>query len=144
MELPTGDAAVGFGNDGMDFALGAVGEWRLSTFAVTLHGEHTFVHTPDSVRRAGLEYADVTSGGVGLEMALTQATAALLQVEVDRSVLRNMPDVHLHRNQFLLWIGLRSRLTDSLAIEFVFGEDLTDDVSPDFTAFLGFTLDLGR
>jgi hypothetical protein len=144
VELPTGNAKDGMGNGGFDFALGVVGEVWMGSIALSAHAEYTLTHTPNQARAVGVDYADVGSGGVGLEIALAADTAFLLQLEVDQSVLRNLNDVNTDGTHVMLWLGLRSRLSEDLSMEFSFGEDMTHEVSPDFTVFLGFRLDVGR
>jgi Protein of unknown function (DUF3187) len=138
VEFPTGDAEDGTGNGGFDFALGAVGEILLGPLNLTAHGEYTFAHTPDRASDAGVDFGDVASGGVGIETALTVDTTFLAQIEIDQSVLRNLTNVNTDATHVMLWLGFRSRLGSDLSVEVGFAEDLTSEVSPDFTAFLAF------
>jgi hypothetical protein len=143
LELPTGDQRAGYGNGGLDFALGVVGELGCGPLALTSHVGRSFVHTPDRAREAGLSYADSTSFGVGLELALTADTAAIAQVEMEQTALRRLIGVHTESDHWLLWVGLRTRLSDALSIELSFGEDLTLNGPPDFTAHLGLRTSFG-
>ena len=143
IELPTGDEDDGFGNGGVDVSLGAVGEVHRGPFSVTAHFEHTWVHTPDRAKQIGFEYADVTSGGIAIEAAMTHDTAAIVQYEVDKSVLRHLKGVNTDDDQSMLWVGFRTRCTEDLSVEISFGEDLSINGPPDFSAYLGFRLAVG-
>jgi len=137
VELPVGDEDAGFGNGEFDFALGGVGEWRGERLGVHAFLQHTWAGTPRRARAAGLSYADVTSGGVGLEAALGADTSALLQTEWETSTLRDLGFDRVDDPQWLLWVGLRQRLWKSLFGEVALGEDLSEFVAPDFSVFVG-------
>lgn len=137
LELPTGDADRGYGNEGVDFAVGGLASFRCGAWAFSAHLEQAFVHTPDLAEAAGIEYGDNLSLGFGVEAYLSGCTALLVQVERDQPLLRNLTGVRNDEDQWLLWTGLRTRLDPSWALELTFGEDLTQEGPPDFTAFLG-------
>ncbi len=136
VELPTGDQDRGFGNGELDWAVGLVGEWRVETFAVTGHVQHTFAGTPDQARAVGFGVRDVTTFGLGLELPLTSALTGLVQTEVETSTLRALNFERVAREQWLLWMGARARLAEDWYLELALGEDLRGFVSPDFTAWL--------
>lgn len=136
VELPTGDDKRGFGNGEVDWALGAVGEWRLPGLSVTGHLQHTWAGTPDQARAAGLEFRNVTSFGLGVEWPVTGGLTALVQTEVETSTLRGLHFDRVSRNQWLLWVGGRGRLATHWFLEVAVGEDLRGFVSPDFSAWL--------
>ena len=45
--------------------------------------------------------------------------------------------------QWTIWFGVRHHFTERFAMEVGFGEDLSTDGPPDFTAWLAFVFDLG-
>ena len=113
---------------------------KIYGIALTGHVDYTIAHTPDRAKAAGVDFGNVLSAGVGLEGALTLDTTALVMVESDQSVLRNLDGVNTDEAHQMLWIGFRHRWSPDLDIELGFGEDLSRDGPPDFTAFLGFRL----
>jgi hypothetical protein len=137
IELPTGDQDAGFGNGGVDHAVGAVAEWRPGPLTVHAHVGHTWVHTPDRSRSAGLGFADVGTRGLGVSVPLGDGFAALMQVEWEASTLRNLGLDRASRDQVLLWFGVRSRLGARLHLELALGEDLSGFVAPDFSLYAG-------
>lgn len=137
LELPTGDQQSGYGNGGIDYAVGALGEISWGPLALSAHIAHTTIATPDRARKAGLVYRDGISSGFGLEAALARDLSLLVQVEMDQCVLRNLRDVHTESDQWLLWVGFRTHISDDLELELSFGEDLTLNAAPDFTVFMG-------
>ena len=142
VELPTGDQDEGYGNGGLDIALGVVGQVRLGPVALAAHLGQTFVSTPDRARQAGVDYRDVRTFGASIEAALTPSTAAIVQVDMSQMASRGVRSVNIDSDQWLLWVGLRSRWTENLTVEFSFGEDLTLNGPPDFTVHLGCELRL--
>jgi len=142
-ELPTGNQERGFGSGGFDWSLGMVGEYRYEAWSFTAHAQHTFVHTPDPADRAGLDFRDVTSAGVGAETALAEHTFLLMQILFDTSTLRQLDFDRVSDPQWTLWFGLRHHMGERFAVEVGFGEDLSTDGPPDFTAWLAFIFELG-
>ena len=142
-ELPTGNQERGFGSGGFDWSLGMVGEYRYQAWSFTAHAQQTFVHNPDPADRANLEFRDVTSAGVGVEAALADHTSLLMQILLDTSTLRQLNFDQVADPQWTLWFGLRRRMGERFAVEVGFGEDLSTDGPPDFTAWLAFVFDLG-
>lgn len=143
VELPTGDDRRGYGSGEPDWMVGAVGELRTGPVAWNAHVEHTWAGTPGPARDAGFEFSDVLSLGAGGELALDDHWTALAQVEMDRSTLRQLDLRRASDDQWLLWTGLRARLADGFRMEVGIGEDLSQHIAPDFTAWLAFSLDLG-
>ena len=137
VELPVGDDARGYGSGGLDWLLGATVEWRGRQVAWNAHVEHSFAATPAPTARAGFEFADVTSFGAGGEFAISDDWSLLVQLESDRSTLRHLGLPRTSREQWLLWAGLRTRLGESLWLEGGIGEDLSQNIAPDFTAWFG-------
>ena len=86
---------------------------------------------------AGLEYSDVSSFGLGVEIALGPQTSALVQTELETSTLRDLGFEEVADDQWLLWFGLRQGLGKGFYAEVGFGEDLSSAVAADFTAWLG-------
>ncbi len=142
-ELPTGNQDRGFGSGGFDWSLGLVGEYRYQGLSFTAHAQHTFAHTPDPAERAGLDFRDVTSAGVAVETALADHTFLLAQVLLDTATLRQLDFDRAHDPQWTLWFGLRHHLGERFRVEVGFGEDLSANGPPDFTAWLAFAFDLG-
>lgn len=137
LELPTGDDARGYGSGTVEPGLGMLGELPVAGVDLTAHAQHTWAGTPAPAKRGGLEFADVTSLGLGLELPLATDLHALVQVEWETSTLRRLGVRSAGREQFLLWFGARYELAAGLGVEVGFGEDLHGLVSPDFTAWLG-------
>ena len=142
VELPTGDQDRGYGNGGLDFALGVVGEWRVETIAFTGQLSWTRSATPRAMRTAGVELGDVASLDLGAEVAVTDDLAVLVQSQFESSSLRELGFSQVADDQWLLWVGLRGRLSERSRIEFAIGEDLSRYVSPDFSAWLALSFDL--
>lgn len=140
VELPTGDAAAGYGSGGVDAALGVLLEYRFLGMACYGHLQHSFVRTPRRARAAGLSFADVTSGGLALEAPLGPVLHAFAQIEYETSVLRRLDAFDQVANpQCLVWLGGRWRLGPDFGLELAIAEDLIGYVSPDVTFWLGFT-----
>jgi hypothetical protein len=137
VELPTGNGEHGFGNGGVDYALGALFEWQPGPVGVSAHYGYTIADTPSKSRAAGLDFADVSSAGIGVEVPVGGDFAALVQVEYETSTLRNLHFGRVSRDQVLLWVGGRASLCRRMQIEFAIGEDLTQDIAPDFSLFAG-------
>ncbi len=143
IELPTGDDNAGFGNGGLDFALGLVGEWRIHPVAFTTHLQHSFAATPDRYEASGFDYGDVSSAGIGLELALSDDSWLLLQTEWETSTLRGLDLARTAKEQWLLWGGLRFRVAARTRLELALAEDLSTFIAPDFSLWLGITHDFG-
>ncbi|MCY2956873.1 MAG: DUF3187 family protein [Planctomycetota bacterium] len=144
IELPTGNQTHGFGNGGIDAALGAVlelpttyGNWYAAV-------QHTIASNPDKAAAAGVAFADVTSANLGLELPLFDDFALLLQTEWENSTLRALDFDFVATPQWLLWIGGRMRLDRNLCLEVAIAEDLAGYVSPDVTFWLGMAWLAGR
>lgn len=135
VELPTGDEDQGFGNGQVDFSLGLVGEYRFDAWSLTAQVQHTFAGTPDQARNAGLDFSDVTSFGVGVEVSLGSTTTALVQTQIESSTLRDLGFNKAEDEQWLLWVGGRQLLGKGFYLEVALGEDLRGP-TPDFTAWL--------
>ena len=138
IELPVGDDAAGYGSGEVDYSFGLLVEQRWREVAFYGHAQHTLAGTPSRTAAAGLSFEDVTSVGLTAELPLLENFAALVQAEYETSTLRGIPIPEASDDQLLLWVGGRWRLSTG-AIEIGFGEDLQGYVSPDFTAWLGFT-----
>lgn len=137
VEVPTGDQDRGIGNGGVDYAFGALAEWRPAGFTLHAHAGHSLVATPDRARQAGLSYADIGAAGLGVAVPLWQGWEGLAQVEWESSTLRRLGFDRAARDQILLWLGGRARLARGLHVEFAVGEDLSGFVAPDFSVFAG-------
>lgn len=144
LELPTGDQDRGFGNGGVDWSLGAVAEYRLSSLALTGQLQHTFAATPDLAAGAGLRFGDVTAAEVGAELPLLPGFAALVQVQWENSTLRQLGFPRAARDQLLIWAGGRIDLGSGFATELSVGEDLASFVSPDFSLWWSLVYVPGR
>ena len=143
VEFPTGDDDKGFGNGEMDYSVGLMGEFRRDFVAVTAHVQHTFVGTPDVADRGGLDYKDVTSAGIGTEIWVSDCFAFLVQTEIESSTLRDLDFSEAEDPQWLLWVGMRRKMSKRFTLEVGFGEDLITDVAPDFTAYLALNFEIG-
>lgn len=143
LELPVGDDDRGYGNGEVDFAAGVLLEQRWRDVAFYGHLQHTLAGTPSRSASANFEFADVTALGIGAELPLTERLSALVQFEYETSTLRDLSLRAASRKQFLIWIGGRWQLPWG-ALELGFGEDIQAFVSPDFTAWLGFTTPIGN
>jgi hypothetical protein len=138
VELPTGEQAHGFGNGGVDYAVGAALERRQWQCIFYGHVSHTFAATPQLAQQAGLSYADVTSAGIGAELPLSPGFELLLQTEWENSTLRHLDVSRASRDQQLLWFGARWSPRPTLHVELAIGEDLIPYASPDFSVYAGF------
>ncbi len=143
IELPTGDASRGYGDGGVDWALGAATELRVGDASFTLNGQYAWASTPTGARDAGLEFANVWSFGAGVELLLNDTWSALVQTEYESSTLRNLGFPRAADDQWLLWTGLRARLGDRWRIEGGIGEDLSAFIAPDFTVWMMLSFDFG-
>ena len=143
VELPVGNDDRGYGSGRIETALGLSGELRVGPTAWTAWTQHAFAESPPRARNAGFEFHDVTSVGGGVEIALSDTFAAVVQVEYETSVLRNLDLAQASNSQGLLWTGLRTRTSRRLTCDLALGEDLTSDVAPDFTLWLALSLRLG-
>jgi len=144
VELPTGDAAAGYGNGGVDASLGLLLEYHTGPVAWYGHAQHTLAATPNQTRRRGRSFADVSSLGLAAELPLADALQVLAQVEWETSTLRELGFPAEARDQLLLWVGGRWWPSDDWAVEIGFGEDLQGLVSPDFTVWLAVVWQPGR
>ena len=143
VELPVGDQHRGFGNGGLDFAFGLVGEYRAATWDLTGHLEHTFAANPERAAQNGFEFGDVTAAGLAVELPVTLDWSAVLQLEYDRSTLRNLRFDRAADDQTVLWAAARAALGDDAYLEFGLGEDLATYIAPDFTLWIAIRFGLG-
>lgn len=137
VELPTGDDDDGVGNGGLDASVGVLGAWEGQSFAVFGWGDHTWVHRPDRAKDVGLEYPDVFSAGLGVEVAVLSQLSLIGQLQWEQSVLRRLDQENAEKDQVNIWMGGRVRFGDQWAMEFGVAEDLVGRVSPDVTIHLG-------
>ncbi|GAB4158317.1 MAG: hypothetical protein Fur0037_25880 [Planctomycetota bacterium] len=135
LELPTGNPERGFGDGGLDPALGVLAEWRASPVALTAQAQHAFASTPEPSRRAGLSFADVTAVETGAEIPLLDGLAAHVQLQWETATLRRLEFSRAAKDHLLLWTGLRCGLAPGWATEFSVGEDLSAFVAPDFSIY---------
>ena len=143
VDLPAGDAGRGYGNGELDVALGAVAEYWRDGIGYTVHAQHAFAGSPATSRRRGFTFEDVSAAGVALELPVHEDWNVLVQVEWESSTLRNLGPRVAANDQALLWVGGRWTPDPSWSLEFSFGEDLLEQASPDFTAWLGMEWRLG-
>jgi hypothetical protein len=136
VELPTGDEAAGASNGEADYAVGLCATWPLSFGAVHAEAQHTFAGSPATARRYGFEFADVTAGSVSLEAQSLADLRLLAQVSWETATLDRLDLDRASKDTVLLWIGARLRLDGNLFLEVGFGEDLSEYIAPDFTAWL--------
>ncbi len=133
VELPTGDEAAGLGNGKFDAMLGAAASWHEGPLAIFGWGGWSWVGTAARAQRAGMDYIDVASGGIGGEVAVGQHVSALVQVNWEHSLLERLDDTHANRSQGFLWAGARIRLANGAHVEIALGEDVIRGLSPDVT-----------
>jgi hypothetical protein len=62
---------------------------------------------------------------------------------MDRSALRGLDLRRTSADQWLLWTAARFRLGERLRVEVGIGEDLSQYIAPDFSAWLSFAIDFG-
>ncbi len=136
IELPTGNHRRGFGNGKVDAAIGVMGEYRWENFGVFAHFDHTFAATPGMAERAGMEFRDVTSGGLTGEMPIWDGWNAVVQVEWERSTLRDLGFSRAADDHWNLWTGMRVDVGDRTRLEVSLGEDLESFIGPDFTIWI--------
>ena len=136
--LATGDENRGFGNGGIDRALGIVAQLDAGPISLFTWASHAWIHTPNRAKAAELRYPDQQSFGFGVELGASERLTGLLQISVENSVLRNLANEHAKRTQAIIWMGGRYRVSETASIEFSIGEDLVPNVSPDIQFHLGF------
>jgi hypothetical protein len=142
LELPTGDESRGLGNGELDYYGGLAAGYEVDRLALFAWGGYAFAGTPDTARRAGLEYEDRPSVAAAAEVAVADWVSVLVQVSWQKSVLRQLRDSHATSDQALLWLGGRLRFSPAVALELGVGEDILEDVSPDVTLHAGLRLRL--
>lgn len=136
VELPVGDEAAGAGNGQADYAVGLCATWPLSFGAVHAEAQHTFAGSPALARRAGFTFSDVTAGSVSLETQPLADLGLLAQASWETAALSGLDLDRASKDTVLLWLGARLRLDGNLFVEVGFGEDLSEYIAPDFTAWL--------
>ena len=144
VELPTGDEDAGASNGEVDYAIGLCATWPLAIGAVHAELQHTFAGSPASARRAGFSFADVTAGSVALEAQPLTDFGLLAQVTWETATLEALDLDRASRDTVLLWIGARLRVDADWFVEVGFGEDLSEYIAPDFTAWLSMAWLPGR
>lgn len=135
LEVPLGDTHRGYGNGRLDAALGLVGEARLGAVSLTAFAQHAFVGTPLRARAAGVGYGDVDAIGLGVEALLGDGVSALVQGELESSVLGNVDLRQASHAQGTVFVGARFSLGGTTALELGVVEDVTRRTSPDFTGY---------
>lgn len=136
LELPTGDEDAGFGNGQVDYAAGLCATWPLPIGALHAEAQRTFAGSPRMARNAGFSFADVAAGSLALEAQPSAGLGLLVQVSWETATLADLDLDRASRDAILLWLGARLRLEDELFLEVGFGEDLSENIAPDFTAWL--------
>lgn len=136
LELPTGDEDSGASNGQVDYAVGLCATWPLGFAALHAEAQHSFVGSPRSSRDQNFAFADVTAGSMTLESLSLLDLSLLAQFSWETAALANLETDRANRAATLLWFGARMRLDRSLFVEVGFGEDLTENIAPDFTAWL--------
>ncbi len=136
VELPTGDEDAGFGNGQVDYALGLCATWPLPIGALHAEAQRTFAGSPRLARNAGYSFADVTAGSLTLELQPLRGLGLLAQCSWETAALADLELDRANRDAMLLWLGSRLRLEGDLFLEVGFGEDLSKNIAPDFTAWL--------
>jgi hypothetical protein len=144
VELPTGDEDAGFGNGGVDVALGLCAEVHFGAGELFAHGHYAFVSDSAPARRAGLELHDVGAFGFGGSYRIFDWLSLHLQTQVESSVLRDLGFDRAADVQWLLWSGFRIACSDTTFLELALGEDLGPYVSPDFTLWAAMGTRWGR
>jgi len=137
VELPTGDAAAGYGSGAIEPSVGVLADLPGQRVHLYGHAQYTWAGTPDQAVAAGLRFADVASAGVGAEVSLHDDWNAYVQLAWEQSTLRNFGLTRTDDDQALLWLGGRFRAGDDIALEVGFGEDLIAAVAPDFSLWVG-------
>lgn len=136
VEAPTGDEEAGAGNGEFDWAVGASASWPFAFGTVFANAQHTWAGTPDRARAAAFGFGDVASAMVGLDLPVLGDFSVLAQTSWEQSTLRALDLPRASDDQILLWVGGRLRLESRWFVEIAFGEDLSEYIAPDFTAFL--------
>lgn len=136
LELPTGDQDAGFGNGQVDYAAGLCATWPLQIGALHAEAQRTFAGSPRTAGVAGFAFADVTAGSLTLEAQPSAGLGLLAQCSWESATLAELDLAQANRDAVLLWLGARLRLEGDLYCEFGFGEDLSENIAPDFTAWL--------
>jgi len=142
MELPTGKEELGFGNGALDWALGFSGQWDGDWLSLFGWGSYTWSGTPDRARQAGLSYQDRRLLGMGAEIFVFDGWSAIVQAEIQNSVLGNLDDPNANGNQAPIYAGFRWRMSPGVALDAGVGEDLLPNVSPDVVLHVALRFDL--
>jgi len=142
IELPTGDADRGFGSGGVDFALGALAQYNGGTWSGFAWYDRSWVHTPDQLSRAGLEFPVADTFGIGAQFGLSKNLSAIVQYEWEDPLLANLDSVRANRTHLLVWIAGRYRFSDRFGLDLGFSEDPITNLSTDVTFHLGFRVRL--
>jgi hypothetical protein len=143
IELPTGDAAAGFGNERVDAAVGAVADLRVGDFTFFANGQYGLVGDSPAARRAGFAFRDVHTLGGGAGWHALSWLSLHLQLQRDSSVLRDLGFPRAADPQWLLWGGFRIACSPTSYLELGIGEDLSTYVAPDFTLWASFASRFG-
>lgn len=143
VELPTGDQAAGFGNGGLDAALGVVGDVNFDAVSLFAHGHYSFVHDSHAARRAGFDMRDITAFGCGGSVRVSEGLSLHAQTKWETSVLRDLGFDRAANTQWLLWAGFRVAVSDQTFVELALGEDIGPYVSPDFTVWASLSTQFG-
>lgn len=136
LELPTGDEDAGFGNGEVDYAAGLCATWPLPIGALHAEAQHAVAGSPRMARNAGFSFSDVTAGSMAFEAQPSAGLGLLVQCSWETAALADLDLDRASRDAILLWMGARLRLEDDLFLEVGFGEDLAENIAPDFTAWL--------
>jgi len=136
VELPVGDEAAGASNGQTDYAAGLCATWPLSFGAVHAEAQHAWAGSPAIARSQGFEFADVTAGSVTFEAQPLVDVGLLAQATWETATLERLDLDRASKDTVLLWLGARIRLEGNLFVEVSFGEDLSEYIAPDFTAWL--------
>ena len=78
----------------------------------------------------------MTAGSLALEAQPLADLGLLAQVSWETATLDRLDLDRASKDTVLLWLGARLRLDGDLFVEVGFGEDLSEYIAPDFTAWL--------
>ncbi|MCB9882902.1 MAG: DUF3187 family protein [Planctomycetes bacterium] len=139
VELPTGDAARGYGNDAFDVAFGAAVEKEVLGFVLYGNANGSINGGYDAIRDADVGVRNTYSGLVGVERPLWSSFSAMAQVQMESSPVSNIDLEDPTDVVWLLTVGGVVDLSQDLRLHLAFAEDLTGKAAQDFTALIGFS-----
>ena len=137
LELPTGSVQNGYGNGGLDGAIGfvlqkSVGDWTFGGGA-----DLAEVTTPSSFEDANLQTSDRLQAWVSAELRHNERTSWLMGLRYAPEATRDLALDELATPNLELDLGLAFELTPDVRVMAGFSEDLETGSGTDLTGWIG-------